>query len=242
MSGSVEYAKCEVCGVEGPLERTYFQYAIKCECHSPNHFEMVRHCRKCIPVEPSVTEVTLRTDELKKAKWHSFDNTVAVCDSIDLSGAKEGDKFWTIELGDATVTGDNSRELIRMRNKNGNQARYLPNGFYLGDAAFRSVFYSNPFKARNEGELAHQYRDRIMRVKDISSQSWNYRVVFAIKNGRALAWRDAKTIEGAANETEITPWRMFEEVEPVNISIEELKAIAASERGIPVSLINIVDK
>lgn len=52
--GNVEWGKCEICGKEGPLERTYFYYPILCECcgskdkdGQKRHFEMVRHCKDC---------------------------------------------------------------------------------------------------------------------------------------------------------------------------------------------------
>ena len=56
-----EYGKCEICGKDAPLERTYFNYPIdNCECCSSkdengknNHFVLVRHCEKCIPPLPS---------------------------------------------------------------------------------------------------------------------------------------------------------------------------------------------
>lgn len=52
--GDIEYGKCEICGKEGPLERTYFYYPIHCECcgskdkdGQKQHFEMIRHCKDC---------------------------------------------------------------------------------------------------------------------------------------------------------------------------------------------------
>ena len=52
--GEIEWGKCEICGKEGPLERTYFYYPIHCECCGSKdkdgqkmHFEMVRHCDGC---------------------------------------------------------------------------------------------------------------------------------------------------------------------------------------------------
>ena len=57
--GEIEYGKCDFCGEEGPLTRTYFYYGIKCECHSPEHFEMKRHCKKCDPTPPLKTEIYL---------------------------------------------------------------------------------------------------------------------------------------------------------------------------------------
>jgi hypothetical protein len=64
MSGDAEFGTCEMCGKERNLQRTVFRYNIKCECHSPYHFEMVCHCSDCIPEEPEVTKVYLRTKEL----------------------------------------------------------------------------------------------------------------------------------------------------------------------------------
>jgi len=65
MSGSVEFGKCEVCGKGTILQRTYWHYNIKCECHSPNHVEMIRHCKDCVPIEPKITKIDIRTDQLK---------------------------------------------------------------------------------------------------------------------------------------------------------------------------------
>lgn len=66
MSGDIEYGTCDICKKETPLERTYFRYDIKCECHSPYHFDLIRHCKDCIPSPPMATKVWLRTDELKQ--------------------------------------------------------------------------------------------------------------------------------------------------------------------------------
>ena len=65
MCGSIEYGKCEVCGKEAELQRTYWHYNIKCQCHSPSHFEFKRHCSNCIPVEPKETRILLKTESLK---------------------------------------------------------------------------------------------------------------------------------------------------------------------------------
>lgn len=66
MSGYVEYGKCEICGKETQLQRTYWYYTIKCECHSPWHFEMVCHCDECVPKEPTTTKIIMRTDILER--------------------------------------------------------------------------------------------------------------------------------------------------------------------------------
>jgi len=76
MPGATEYGKCEKCGTEGPLQRTYFRYDVRCTCHSPHHFELVRHCSTCVPIEPEYTKIefhfgdhiTLKTSSLKKSE------------------------------------------------------------------------------------------------------------------------------------------------------------------------------
>ncbi len=64
MSGSVEFGKCEICGKEAAMERTYYRYDIVCACHSPYHFELIRHCKGCVPKEPKETTVIIRTIHL----------------------------------------------------------------------------------------------------------------------------------------------------------------------------------
>lgn len=71
--GEIEVGTCECCGRENVrLERTYFQYPIKCECHAPNHFIMVRHCEYCEPEEPQETRVILKTEDLKNPFSFAF--------------------------------------------------------------------------------------------------------------------------------------------------------------------------
>lgn len=64
--GDIEFGNCEVCGKESSLQRTYWFYDKKCECCSPTHFEMKRHCNDCVPKEPIETKIFIRTDNLKK--------------------------------------------------------------------------------------------------------------------------------------------------------------------------------
>lgn len=47
-------------------ENNIWEYNIKCECHSPNHFEIITHCNACIPLEPKETKIILRTESLNK--------------------------------------------------------------------------------------------------------------------------------------------------------------------------------
>lgn len=67
MNGEVMIGTCQVCGKQDvPLTRKYYRYAIKCECHSPEHFEIVEHCKDCIPTEPESVTIEINTGELRK--------------------------------------------------------------------------------------------------------------------------------------------------------------------------------
>jgi len=61
----IEVGRCEICREEKQLQRKTFYYGIKCECHSPEHFETVSHCKDCTPVEPFETRISLKTEDLK---------------------------------------------------------------------------------------------------------------------------------------------------------------------------------
>ncbi len=58
--GEAEFGKCDICRNDASLQRTYYYYDIKCDCHSPQHFELVRHCSNCIPKPPLQTIVNIR--------------------------------------------------------------------------------------------------------------------------------------------------------------------------------------
>lgn len=68
MVGDKLVGACQCCGKEAELTRMYFKYPIKCECHSPTHFEFVDHCSNCVPREPEYTKILVRTDDLKKTE------------------------------------------------------------------------------------------------------------------------------------------------------------------------------
>lgn len=60
--GEIEFGKCDICGKEAPLSRTYFIYDIHCECCGCKedgrnmHFKFVRHCKNCVPDIPQSIE------------------------------------------------------------------------------------------------------------------------------------------------------------------------------------------
>lgn len=70
--GETELGKCEICGKETILERTYFYYPIHCECcgskdenGQSQHFVLVTHCSKCVPSIPE--KFTVRTRDYKRS-------------------------------------------------------------------------------------------------------------------------------------------------------------------------------
>lgn len=69
----IEIGTCECCGKQNvQLMRKYFRYPIECECHSPEHFILIRHCKDCEPEEPSETRVTIKTQDLKNPFAFAF--------------------------------------------------------------------------------------------------------------------------------------------------------------------------
>lgn len=62
MGGSIMSGRCGVCGKDGPLTRTYFRLPIKCDCHSPEHFDIVDHCTECAPARPN-TKIYLTSEQ-----------------------------------------------------------------------------------------------------------------------------------------------------------------------------------
>lgn len=64
--GDQMYGYCSFCKEDKILQRTYFYYDIKCECHTGNHFVIVDHCYDCKAQEPRETRVILKTRTLRK--------------------------------------------------------------------------------------------------------------------------------------------------------------------------------
>lgn len=67
MCCAVEFGKCDICGKEAVLNRTYFHYDIHCECCGCKedgrnmHFEVVHHCSDCVPDVPKVITPLLKS-------------------------------------------------------------------------------------------------------------------------------------------------------------------------------------
>ena len=63
--GELEIGRCDLCGRDSVvLHRKYFRYDIPCECHSPSHFVLIRHCVNCTPREPAEIIVRFSRDQI----------------------------------------------------------------------------------------------------------------------------------------------------------------------------------
>lgn len=62
--GDIEVANCDICKVkEKQVSRTYYRYAIQCDCcntKADNHFEIILTCKDCEPVPPKKIIVVLK--------------------------------------------------------------------------------------------------------------------------------------------------------------------------------------
>ena len=76
---------------------------------------------------------------------------------------------------------------------------------------------------------------RVMMVSDDSIRWKHRRVVFMEKCGGFLAWANAKTFEEAEKEKDTYFWNYAKELEPVEVTIEEI----AKWKGVYQSLIRI---
>jgi hypothetical protein len=79
--GDIEFGKCDICRKTKELQREYYYYPLPCECCSNQHFEIVRHCNECEPVEPPYTRPMLRTKSMwmfRQNKWYKQINWPAV--------------------------------------------------------------------------------------------------------------------------------------------------------------------
>lgn len=105
MGGESEVGKCECCGTNNvPLERKYFKYPVKCECHSPKHFEFIRHCKDCIPKEPEYTKVTIKTEELK----HPVTMAMKIIKNELATDKSDGGMYFAWQSNIACAIADNS--------------------------------------------------------------------------------------------------------------------------------------
>lgn len=66
---SVMFGHCNICGKEDYLSVKTYEYDLKCECHSPYHFERIEHCSNCVPSPPTNTLVWIKPKGYGKSEF-----------------------------------------------------------------------------------------------------------------------------------------------------------------------------
>lgn len=94
--GEMEIGKCGMCQKENvPVSREYYRYGIKCECHSPNHFEIVFYCKNCTPKPPSKTTISIKPiKEEPKEEWVWTDKLVGAYANYVHDNIAPGQAVW----------------------------------------------------------------------------------------------------------------------------------------------------
>lgn len=73
---NTEYGICDICGREANLQRKYYHFNIKCECHLPTHSEMVKYCSDCVPLRPAETTIEIFDPIDEKIKKITIDTEI----------------------------------------------------------------------------------------------------------------------------------------------------------------------
>ena len=73
---NIEYGTCDVCGREANLQRKYYYFNIKCECHLPKHFELIKYCSDCVPLRPAETTIEIFDPIDEKIKKITIDTEI----------------------------------------------------------------------------------------------------------------------------------------------------------------------
>ena len=63
---------------------------------------------------------------------------------------------------------------------------------------------------------------RVMLVSQDNIYWGNQRVVFTEKQGKFIAWTNAKTLEEAETQVSTLPWNYAKEIEPIEVTFEEI--------------------
>lgn len=73
---NIEYGICDICGREANLQRKYYHFNIKCECHLPTHSEMIKYCSDCVPLRPAETTIKIFDPVDEKIKKITIDTEI----------------------------------------------------------------------------------------------------------------------------------------------------------------------
>ena len=98
-------------------------------------------------------------------------------------------------------------------------------GGYYGIINGKFDFWSVDSIKRAKAEIIELPKEkaypRVM-LASIDNNSWYKRVVFMKKCGVFLSWRKAETLEGAENITIIEHWNYAKEIEPIEVTLEDI--------------------
>ena len=83
---NIEYGICDICGREANLQRKYYHFNIKCECHLPTHSEMIKYCSDCVPLRPAETTIEI---------FDPIDEKIKNPDGLDCAALRH----WRLQLG-----------------------------------------------------------------------------------------------------------------------------------------------
>lgn len=110
---------------------------------------------------------------------------------------------------------------------------YTEDGKYLN---------SNPYPILSHFQYAANMGERVIRVRGSESNEWINRVLIKIKNGKAVCWSNAKTIEEADDELSTSAWNYWEELtdeQVIELTIQDISE--GRGVGVPPHLIRIKD-
>lgn len=62
--GDVQFGHCDMCGTLDDISTTFYSFPIACECCGPTHNHRVNFCKKCTPVMPKETKITVKVEKL----------------------------------------------------------------------------------------------------------------------------------------------------------------------------------
>lgn len=140
---------------------------------------------------------------------------------IDFDTLKVGDKVWTIQEGDTKVINLNSNSEYQIETE-GNL--YTKDGFCSEEDKFTSLFKSNPFESISEYPRVMEVSDN----RDFSNSE--VRVVFKEKQGKYIAWMNAKTLEESEYILNTISWKYAREIQPekkkTRLTMEDIAKLA----------------
>jgi len=138
---------------------------------------------------------------------------------IDFDSLKVGDTLWCIPNGDCVVeklTNGTAFPIECKCNLKRIEA-YTNEGRYYQTDANPSLFKCNPF----EWLAAQNNQERVIEVWD--GANWMKRVLFMVKNNKAICWEVAETIEDAKKRVCTNTWAEWRELpQTIELTIAEI--------------------